>query len=155
MLELFWDLGLIWWWWCRAGHLRALKVLSGLHYAFDLMGIRNVTCRLGTHLWFTTMSWCPGIFFSLLSLNKKRGRQHEEGDHTAPTFSLCLLRNIGVYWEHTVYQFLSSGLCLYDLKESPNVLSPKCGQIKKRMSYSFSSVAMMKYSGRNNFREKG
>lgn len=51
-----------------------------------------------------------------------------------------------------MYLFLR--LCLYDLKESPNVLSSKCGQIKKRMSYSFSSVAMMKYSGRNNFREK-
>lgn len=99
--------------------------------------VRNVTCRLGTHLWLTTLSWCPGFFFLLLSLNKKRGRQREVGDHTAPTFSVCRLRNIGTYWTHTVPQFLSSGLCLYDLKESPKVLSLKCGQIKKRMYLSF------------------
>lgn len=70
-----------------------------------------MTRRLGTHLRLTTLSWC-WIFFLLLSL----GRQHEVGDCTAPTFSVCLLRNIGIYWTHTVHSSWAQGFACMILR---------------------------------------
>lgn len=57
---------------------------------------------MGLVFWELTFdsSLCFGIlgfFFSLLSLNEKRGGQHEVGDPTACTFSVFLPRVSGVY----------------------------------------------------------